>query len=168
MINIRENLPQDYPFVFIDKVIEIEAGKRILCQKNLTINESIFQGHFPDMPIFPGVLIIEAMAQSSIILFRESGEEKVSDDHVFVLGSVKSHFYHPVFPGDLLLIEVTVDKLISKAAIVSCEARVMDTRVSKATLTFGVTPKSELSNRSVRVGLCPDSKSQLLARPRYV
>ncbi len=148
-INIQKSLPQDFPFIFVDKVLELEAGKRILCQKNLTISEPIFQGHFPDMPIFPGVLIIEAMAQSSIILFRESGEAKAADDHVFVLGSAKSHFSRPVFPGDLLLIEVTVEKLISKAAIVSCEARVGDTRVAKATLTFGVTLKSELSSLSV-------------------
>lgn len=145
-INIFENLPQAYPFVFVDRVLELEVGKRILCQKNLTINEPVFQGHFPDMPLFPGVLIVEAMAQSSIILFKESGEEKVDDDQVFVLGSVKSHFSHPVFPGDLLLIEVTVEKLITSAAIVSCEARVDQRRVAKATLTFGVTSKSKLSN----------------------
>ncbi len=146
-INVIEILPQGHPFVFVDKVLELEAGKRILCQKNLTISEPCFEGHFPDTPLFPGVLIIEAMAQSSIILFRKSEEGKVADDQVFVLGSVKSHFFHPVFPGDILLIEVTVEKLISKAAIVSCEVRLDGTRVAKATLTFGVTPKAELSNR---------------------
>jgi 3-hydroxyacyl-[acyl-carrier-protein] dehydratase len=145
-INILENLPQDYPFVFVDRVLELEVGKRILCQKNLTITDPVFQGHFPDIPLFPGVLIVEAMAQSSIILFKESGEGKVADDQVFVLGSVKSHFSHPVFPGDLLLIEVMVEKLITNAAIVSCEARVNQTRVAKATLTFGVASKSKLSS----------------------
>ena len=147
-VNVLENLPQGQSFIFVDKVLELEEGKRILCQKNLTATGPYFEGHFPDTPLFPGVLIIEAMAQSSIILFRKSGEEKSADDHVFLLGSVKSHFFRPVFPGDILLIEVTVEKLISKAAIVSCEVRVDEIRVAKATLSFGVTPKSELSNRS--------------------
>lgn len=145
-IDILGKLPQDYPFVLVDKVLELEEGKRILCQKNLTITEDVFQGHFPDIPLFPGVLIVEAMAQSSIILFKESGGKEVADDQIFVLGSVKSHFSHPVFPGDLLLIEVTVEKLITSAAIVSCEARVNQKRVAKATLTFGVASKSKLSN----------------------
>jgi len=145
-INILDHLPQAYPFVFVDKVLELEAGVRILCQKNLTITESVFQGHFPAIPLFPGVLIIEAMAQSSIILFKESGERKIADDQVFVLGGVKSNFSHPVFPGDLLLIEVKVEKLITNAAIVSCEARVDQKRVAKATLTFGVASKAKLTN----------------------
>lgn len=148
-INVIESLPQGHSFVFVDKVLELEKGRRILCQKNVTISEPCFEGHFPDMPLFPGVLIIEAMAQSSIILFQKSGEVKATENHVFVLGSARSHFFNPVFPGDVLLIEVTVDKLISKAAIVSCEVRVNETRVAKATLTFGITPKSELFSRSM-------------------
>ncbi len=148
-IIIQKSLPQDYPFIFVDKVLELEAGKRILCQKNLTISEPIFQGHFPDMPIFPGVLIIEAMAQSSIILFRESGEEKVTDDKVFLLIDTETRFLHPAFPGDLLLVEVTAEKIGLAYATVSCQARVGETQVATAKLKFGVAPKSKLARQSV-------------------
>lgn len=148
-INIQKSLPQDYPFIFIDKVLELEAGKRILCQKNLTVNEPVFKGHFPDMPIFPGVLIIEAMAQSSIILFQQSNQTEVAGDKVFLLVKTESHFLHPVFPGDLLLVEVTAEKIRLAYATVSCQVRVGETQVATAKLKFAVAPKSKLSRQSV-------------------
>ena len=69
---IRSLLPQKYPFLFIDRVVEFDEGKKIVCVKNVSGNEPVFVGHFPDFAIMPGVLIIEAMAQASIILFRKS------------------------------------------------------------------------------------------------
>ena len=70
---VRATLPQKYPFIFIDRVLELEAGKRIVCLKNVTGNESFFAGHFPDFAVMPGALILEALAQATIILFKRSG-----------------------------------------------------------------------------------------------
>lgn len=142
---IRSLLPQKYPFLFIDKVIEFEEGKRIVCVKNVSGNEPVFVGHFPDFAIMPGVLIIEAMAQASIILFRKSLPAKNNRDTVFLLASVNNaRFTKPVFPGDQILIEITVEKIVSKGAIVQAAVAVDEKAVAKATLTFGIADKSSL------------------------
>ena len=88
---IRTLLPQKYPFLFIDKVIEFEERKRILCVKNVSGNEPVFVGHFPDFAIMPGVLIIEAMAQASIILFRKSLATQYSKETVFYWDQLEMH-----------------------------------------------------------------------------
>ena len=142
---IRSLLPQKYPFLFIDKVIEFEEGKRIVCVKNVSGNEPVFVGHFPDFAIMPGVLIIEAMAQASIILFRKSLHTQNDKDKVFLLASVgNARFTKPVFPGDQLLIEINVEKIVSKGAIVQANVKVEEKAVAKATLTFGIAEKSTL------------------------
>lgn len=142
---IRSLLPQKYPFLFIDKVVEFEAGKRILCVKNVSGNEPVFVGHFPDFAIMPGVLIIEAMAQASIILFKKSHSTQNNRDTVFLLASVSSaRFTKPVFPGDQLFIEIMVEKIVSKGAIVQAVVTVHEKAVAKATLTFGIAEKSAL------------------------
>ncbi|MCF6157353.1 MAG: beta-hydroxyacyl-ACP dehydratase [wastewater metagenome] len=142
---IRSLLPQKYPFLFIDKVLEIEEGKKILCIKNISGNEPVFVGHFPDFAIMPGVLIIEAMAQASIILFRKSLPIKSGKDTVFLLASVSNaRFTKPVFPGDQLHIEITVEKIVSKGAIVQANVTVSGKTAAKAHLTFGIAEKSEL------------------------
>lgn len=142
---IRTLLPQKYPFLFIDKVIEFEEGKRILCVKNVSGNEPVFVGHFPDFAIMPGVLIIEAMAQASIILFRKSLATQHNKETVFLLASIgNARFTKPVFPGDRLNIEVVVEKLVSKGAIVQATVKVEEKTAAKATLTFGIAEKSAL------------------------
>ena len=142
---IRSLLPQKYPFLFIDKVIEFEEGKRIVCVKNVSGNEPVFVGHFPDFAIMPGVLIIEAMAQASIILFKKSLPTKKDRDEVFLLASVNNaRFTKPVFPGDQLFVEISVEKIVSKGAIVQASAKVDEKAVAKATLTFGIADKSTL------------------------
>ncbi len=142
---IRNLLPQKYPFQFIDKVTEFEEGKRIVCVKNVSGNEPVFVGHFPDFAIFPGVLIIEAMAQASIILFKKSLTATIEKDKIFLLASVSSaRFTKPVFPGDQIFIEVLVEKIVSKGAIVQATAKVGETVVAKANLTFGIADKSAL------------------------
>ena len=131
--------------MFIDKVIEFEEGKRIVCVKNVSGNEPVFVGHFPDFAIMPGVLIIEAMAQASIILFRKSLPTKNNRDTVFLLASVNNaRFTKPVFPGDQIFIEITVEKIVSKGAIVQATVAVDEKAVAKATLTFGIADKSTL------------------------
>ncbi|MBI2556838.1 MAG: 3-hydroxyacyl-ACP dehydratase FabZ [Planctomycetes bacterium] len=143
---IRSLLPQKYPFLFIDRVVEFEEGKKIVCVKNVSGNEPVFVGHFPDFAIMPGVLIIEAMAQASIILFKKSLPAQQNDKNtVFLLASVNNaRFTKPVFPGDQLFVEIIVEKLVSKGAIVQATVKVEDKTVAKASLTFGIAEKSAL------------------------
>lgn len=143
---IRSLLPQKYPFLFIDRATEFEEGKRIVCVKNVSGNEPVFVGHFPDFAIMPGVLIIEAMAQASIILFRKSLPPQQNDKNtVFLLASVtNARFTKPVFPGDQLIIEIIVEKIVSKGAIVQATVKVQEKTVAKASLTFGIAEKSAL------------------------
>ncbi|MHC4184106.1 MAG: hotdog family protein, partial [Planctomycetota bacterium] len=84
---IRKLVPQKYPFLFIDKVVELQKESKIVCLKNISGNESFFVGHFPDFAIMPGVLILEALAQASIILFRKSFDADKDKDKVFLLAS---------------------------------------------------------------------------------
>ena len=143
---IRSLLPQKYPFLFIDRVVEFDEGKKIVCVKNVSGNEPVFVGHFPDFAIMPGVLIIEAMAQASIILFRKSLSTQQNDKNtVFLLASVNNaRFTKPVFPGDQLFIEIIVEKIVSKGAIVQATVKVDEKTVAKASLTFGIADKSAL------------------------
>ena len=141
---IRKLVPQKYPFLFIDKVVELQKGSKIVCLKNISGNESFFAGHFPDFAIMPGVLILEALAQASIVLFKKSFDAEEDKDKVFLLGSADVRFTKPVFPGDQLLLEINVEKLISKAAIVKGVARVGEKVVTKGTLSFGVAEKKSL------------------------
>ena len=143
---IRSLLPQKYPFLFIDKVVEFEEGKKIVCVKNVSGNEPVFVGHFPDFAIMPGVLIIEAMAQASIILFKKSLPNQQNDKNtVFLLASVNNaRFTKPVFPGDQLFIEIIVEKIVSNGAIVQATVKVEEKTVAKASLTFGIAEKSAL------------------------
>ncbi|MFE8073229.1 3-hydroxyacyl-ACP dehydratase FabZ [Marinobacteraceae bacterium S3BR75-40.1] len=103
---IMEYLPHRYPFLLVDRVIEVEKGKRIVGYKNVTINEAYFQGHFPNRPVMPGVLILEAMAQISGILGFITVERKPSDGVIhYLAGSNKVRFKRPVVPGDRLTLE---------------------------------------------------------------
>jgi 3-hydroxyacyl-[acyl-carrier-protein] dehydratase len=143
---IRKLVPQKYPFLFIDKVVEFQKESRIVCLKNISGNESFFVGHFPDFAIMPGVLILEALAQASIILFRKSFDADKDKDKVFLLASANVRFSKPVFPGDQLILEINTEKVVSNAAIVKGIARVGEKIVSKATLSFGVAEKESLTD----------------------
>ena len=103
---ILEILPHKYPFLLIDRILELEPGKRAVGIKNVTINEPFFQGHFPNFPIMPGVLIIEAMAQVGAILAFKSGGEK--NKLVYFIGIDNAKFRKPVLPGDQIRFEVEV------------------------------------------------------------
>ena len=142
---VRELVPQKYPFLFIDKVTELQKETRIVCMKNISGNEPFFAGHFPDFAIMPGVLIVEALAQASIILFKKSFDTEQNKDKVFLLASANVRFSKPVFPGDQLILEVDIEKVISSAAIVKGVAKVGDKVVTKATLSFGVANKDSLT-----------------------
>ena len=103
---IQELLPHRYPFLLVDRIIEIEPGAKAIGIKNVTINEEFFQGHFPGHPIMPGVLIIEAMAQVAGILAFRSGVKDAKS--VYFLSIEKAKFRKPVVPGDQLRLEVNV------------------------------------------------------------
>jgi len=141
---IRALLPQRYPFIMIDRVLEIEPGRRIVCLKNISGNEPFFPGHFPNLAIMPGALILEAFAQASILLFRADSPEESSSDTVFLFGTVKARMREPVFPGDQLRIEVTLEKAVSTGAIVEARGLVDGSVKATARLGFGVTEKSAL------------------------
>ncbi|XXM71988.1 3-hydroxyacyl-ACP dehydratase FabZ [Lysinibacillus sphaericus] len=134
---IKKLLPQDYPFVFIDRVQELWPGERIICKKNVSGNEWTVPGHFPEKTIFPGVLMVEAMAQASILLFKlsQSGNETEGS---FLLSSVKSRFLKTVIPGDQIEFTCEVIKMFGSAGIVKAIATVDGEIVSKAELTFAV------------------------------
>jgi 3-hydroxyacyl-[acyl-carrier-protein] dehydratase len=102
---IQAILPHRYPFLLIDRVVEMERKKRIVAIKNVTINEPFFKGHFPNFPIMPGVLIVEAMAQTGGVLLLTEVEDR-SDKLVVFTGIEKARFRRPVVPGDQLRIEV--------------------------------------------------------------
>jgi 3-hydroxyacyl-[acyl-carrier-protein] dehydratase len=142
---VRKLVPQKYPFMFIDKVIELQKESRIVCLKNVSGNEPFFVGHFPDFAIMPGVLIVEALAQAAIILFKKSFDTEQNKGKVFLLASANVRFSKPVFPGDQLTLEIDIEKVISSAAIVKGVAKVGDKVVTKATLSFGVADKDSLT-----------------------
>jgi 3-hydroxyacyl-[acyl-carrier-protein] dehydratase len=122
---VLDYLPQRYPLLMVDRVLEFEAGKRILTLKNVSNNEPHFLGHFPGRPIMPGVLILEAMAQASgILVFRTRGDRPDANTVYYYAGIDKARFKKPVVPGDRLEIEAVI--LAHKRTIwkFACTARV--------------------------------------------
>ncbi|MCB1843954.1 MAG: 3-hydroxyacyl-ACP dehydratase FabZ [Halioglobus sp.] len=106
---IRRHLPHRYPFLLVDRVLEITRGESILACKNLSVNEPFFQGHFPDKPIFPGVLLVEALAQTAGILGFYSQDKTNEDGSTYYLaGADDLRFRRPCVPGDRLMLHATV------------------------------------------------------------
>src|SRR5690606_33170688 len=104
---VLEHLPQRYPVLMVDRVREIEPGKRILAVKNVSANEPYFEGHFPNRPIMPGVLILEAMAQAAgILVFKTRGTRPDAESLYYYVGIDSARFKRPVIPGDQLELEV--------------------------------------------------------------
>jgi 3-hydroxyacyl-[acyl-carrier-protein] dehydratase len=135
---IKDILPQREPFLFIDEVVEIEGTTRVVAAKDIRADEYYFKGHFPGKPILPGVLIIEAMAQTSIILYALCKPEIAKAHPNYYLAKTQAEFMHPVVPGDRLLIEARVVRVLDNAGIIETFARVHEKLVAKATLSFGV------------------------------
>jgi 3-hydroxyacyl-[acyl-carrier-protein] dehydratase len=122
---VLEHLPHRYPFLMIDLVRECEPGKRIVALKCVSANEPYFQGHFPNRPIMPGVLILEAMAQAAgILVFRTENAKPDQNSVYYYAGIDDARFKKPVVPGDQLEIEVTLERCLRGIWKFACVARV--------------------------------------------
>ena len=130
--DIMKFLPHRYPFILVDRILELEPGKRVKALKNVTINEPFFQGHFPQSPIMPGVLIMEAMAQAGGVLVIESLPPEKHGSLVYFMGIDKARFRRPVVPGDQLVLEIDMIKSRGKAAKLAGVATVDGKRVAEA------------------------------------
>jgi 3-hydroxyacyl-[acyl-carrier-protein] dehydratase len=138
---VLSHLPQRFPILMIDRVLECEPGKRILALKNVSANEPYFPGHFPHRPVMPGVLILEAMAQAAgILVFRTLGSKPDDKSVYYYAGIDNARFKRPVEPGDQLMIEVAI--LGSKRGIwkFGCTARVGEALVAEADILCTVRP----------------------------
>ncbi|UCG09243.1 MAG: 3-hydroxyacyl-ACP dehydratase FabZ [Desulfobacterales bacterium] len=137
---IMKLLPHQYPFILIDRVLELVPGEKIVALKNVTMNEPFFQGHFPGNPVMPGVLIIEAMAQAGGVLALESMSSERHGRPIYFMGMDKVRFRKPVVPGDQLIFEATLLKMREKAAKIFGKATVENNLVAEAELmaSFGV------------------------------
>ena len=131
---IQRILPHRYPFLLIDRVIDMTRRERIVAVKNVTINEPFFQGHFPNLPIMPGVLIVEAIAQAGGALLLTEVEDRDQKLMVFT-GIERARFRRPVLPGDQVRIEVDVKSWRMNAVRMEGKAFVGDKRVAEATVT---------------------------------
>jgi beta-hydroxyacyl-ACP dehydratase FabZ len=135
---IKSILPHREPFLFIDEVIEIDGTEKVVAVKNIKKNEDFFEGHFPGNPIMPGVLIIEAMAQTSVILYYICKPDIGKTHPNYYLGRVKAEFLLPVLPGDELILETNNVKIIDEAAVIDALARVGERIVAKANFVFSI------------------------------
>lgn len=138
---IKTVLPHREPFIFIDEIVEIDGTSKVVAAKDVKEDEDYFRGHFPGNPLMPGVLIIEAMAQASVILYSIDRPNIAETGPDYYLGNVKSEFLAPVKPGDRLILESTKVKFLDNAAITEVIARVGDTVVAKANLVFSIQQK---------------------------
>lgn len=143
-MDIREvlgYLPHRFPFLLIDRVRECEPGRRIVAIKNVTMNEPYFQGHFPDRPIMPGVLILEAMAQAAAILGFRTMEKRPDDESMYYFAGIdNARFKKPVIPGDQLVIEVLFGASRRGIGKFSSTARVDGVLVTEADLLCALRP----------------------------
>ncbi len=132
---ILRHLPHRFPMLLVDRVLECEPGKRILAVKNVSINEPFFCGHFPHHPVMPGVLIIEALAQAAAILsFRTLGTRPDEKSVYYFAGIDEARFKRPVEPGDQLVLDVTLDRLLRGVWKFSAQARVAEAVAAEARL----------------------------------
>ena len=140
VIEIMKFLPHRYPFLLLDRVVEYEEGKRIVGLKNVTINEPFFQGHFPGVPVMPGVLIIEAMAQTGGVLVFKTLPER-DKKLVFLMGIEGARFRKPVQPGDQLRLEMVVVRVKARVGKLTGKAYVDGTLVAEAEILFSLVEK---------------------------
>jgi 3-hydroxyacyl-[acyl-carrier-protein] dehydratase len=154
--DILRILPHRYPFLLIDRVIDLTRKERIVAIKNVTANEPFFAGHFPDMPIMPGVLILEAIAQAGGALLLTEVEDREGKLMVFT-GIERARFRRPVVPGDQLRIEVEVKAWRTRAVRMEGTAYVDGKRAAEATVTCQLVDRSRTSRSS---GTAPQTEAE--------
>lgn len=146
MLTIREImnlLPHRYPMLLVDRILELEPGKRVVGLKNVTANEQFFQGHFPGAPVMPGVLIIEAMAQCGGVLCLRDIPDR--DEKLFFFGGIdKARFRKPVIPGDQLIMEVTIIQRRGNTVRLRAVAKVGEAVVADAVLLSVMVDRKDL------------------------
>ena len=133
---IKEILPHRYPFLLVDRILELEPGKRAVGLKNITVNEPFFQGHFPQRSIMPGVLIIEIMAQIGGVMILSVDEHKGKLAYIGTVDNAK--FRRPVVPGDTLRVEVELLRLRGNMGKIRCAARVGNEEAAEAEIMFAL------------------------------
>lgn len=132
---ILQCLPHRFPFLLVDRVLSCEPGKNILAIKNVAINEPFFQGHFPEVPIMPGVMILEALAQAAGILsYKTLGGVENRKVLYYFVGIDNARFKKPVTPGDQLILDVTMGRSVRGIGKFAAQARVGDSVVTEAEL----------------------------------
>ena len=144
VIEIQKILPHRYPFLLVDKVTSMNEGENIVAYKNVSISEPVFQGHFPGHPIYPGVMILEGMAQAGGILAFKSGglsEEEIKQKVMYFMSIDGAKFRSPVKPGDKLEYRISVKKLRKTLIVLDGEAWVDDTLVAQAQLKAMIVDK---------------------------
>ena len=144
VMQIQEILPHRYPFLLVDRVTKMQEGEYIHAYKNVSISEPVFQGHFPGHPIYPGVMILEGMAQvGGIIAFKSGGLtlEELQDKVMYFMSIDKAKFRHPVRPGDKLEYKIEVLKLRGSLIVLGGKAYVGDTLVAEAELKAMIVDK---------------------------
>ena len=144
IVDIFRILPHRFPFLLIDRVIEIQRKQRIVAIKNVTINEPFFAGHFPNLPIMPGVLIVEAIAQAGGALLLTEVEDP-KDKLIMFTGIERAKFRRPVVPGDQLRIEVTVLAWRKNAVRMEGQIFVGDKRVCEAIVSCRLVPRAAVT-----------------------
>jgi len=137
ILEIQKIIPHRFPFLLIDRVVDLQPNKKLIAIKNVSVNEQFFVGHFPNEKVMPGVLIIEAMAQAGCIYYYYS-KNMQGKDLIYYLAKVSTKFIKPVVPGDQLKIEVTTLKLMSKVGFLKIKTFVKDDLVADAEIGFGI------------------------------
>jgi len=144
VVEIQKILPHRYPFLLVDKVTQIKEGEEVVAYKNISISEPVFQGHFPGHPIYPGVMILEGMAQAGgILALKSSGltDEEIKQKVIYFMSIDGAKFRSPVKPGDRLEYRIKVLKLRKNLIVLDGKAYVDDTLVSEAELKAMVVDK---------------------------
>jgi len=136
-MQLEKILPQRYPFLLIDRVLNFEENKQLVAIKNVTINEPFFSGHFPNLPVMPGVLILEAMAQAAIILYAQSKHIRKNEVNYY-FAKVDVKFKKSVVPGDQVRIEIEAEKMLTKMAITKATASVSGDIVAQGRIAFSI------------------------------
>ncbi|HJL75517.1 MAG TPA: 3-hydroxyacyl-ACP dehydratase FabZ [Candidatus Marinimicrobia bacterium] len=138
---IMDLMPHRYPFILIDRIIEIEPGKHCTVIKNVTINEPFFQGHFPNQPVMPGMLILESMAQAGAFLVLNSVEDPLSKN-MFFSAVEKAKFRKPIIPGDQVRLEMDLLKIRMKVVKLGGTAYVDDKVVAEANIMANIVDRA--------------------------